>query len=273
MHSCAIVVPVYQPLTDPAEKLSLEQTLATLTDYPVFLVGPEKLQPYFERLRDEVDSRIQHKTFPDRFFKNVDGYNDLLLSRRFYQAFIQFEYMLIVQTDALVLSNSLEFWCAKQYSYIGAPWFDGFTKPTTPLVLNSVGNGGFSLRRIPDFLRVLSGPRIFKNVLMESWPGGVLSTAYRYLKDYHSFVFGDVHINIDVNEDLFWGLFVARQCPFFRVPTPKEALAFAFEAHPDVLYQLNNGQLPFGVHAWGRYQPEFWKAALPQHGITHLHLP
>ena len=272
MHRCAVVVPIYQPLTDPAEMLSLEQTLEILWDYPVFVVGPEKLQPYFSKLRDEFSSRLQHKTFADRFFVSVDGYNDLLLSQRFYQAFAQYEYMLIVQTDALVLSNALEFWCAKQYSYIGAPWFDGFTQPTQPLALNSVGNGGFSLRRIPDFLKVLSRPRIFKNVLMESWPGGVVSTLYRYLKDYHSFVFGDTHININVNEDLFWGLFVAKECSFFCVPTTTEALPFAFEAHPDFLYQLNGQQLPFGVHAWQRYQPEFWRAVLPQHGINRLPL-
>jgi hypothetical protein len=267
MHSCAIVVPAYQRLTDPAELFSLEQTLGTLTDYPVFVVGPDKLQPYFAQLRHEINPRIQYKTFADRFFVSVDGYNDLLLSRHFYQAFVDYEYMLIVQTDALVLNDALESWCAKQYSYIGAPWFDGFTRPTLPLTLNSVGNGGFSLRRVPDFLKVLSRPRIFKNVLMESWPGNVVSTAYRYLKDYHSFVFGDVHLNIDVNEDLFWGLFVARQCPFFRVALPKEAIAFAFEAHPDHLYQLNEQALPFGCHAWKRYQPEFWL------GVTQAKAP
>jgi hypothetical protein len=273
MHSCAIVVPVYQPLTDMAEMLSLKRTLETLKDYPVFIVGPEKLQPYFEQLRTEVASRIQYKTFANRFFVSVAGYNDLLLSEHFYLAFAEYEYILIAQTDALVLSNDLEFWCAKQYSYIGAPWFDGFTQPTLPLRLSSVGNGGFSLRRIPDFLKVLSRPRVFKNILMESWPGGLVSTAYRYVKDYHSFVFGDIHINIKVNEDLFWGLFVSRRCSFFSVPTPIEAVPFAFEAHPDFMYQLNNRELPFGVHAWRRYQPDFWRDVLAERKGILLPIP
>jgi hypothetical protein len=181
----------------------------------------------------------------------VKGYNNLLLSRCFYQAFDEYEYMLIVQTDALVLSNALEEWCAKQYSYVGAPWFDGYTTPTRPLRLSNVGNGGFSLRRIPDFLKVLSRPRVFKNVLMENWPGSLLSTVYRYIKDYHSLVYGDVHLNVEVNEDLFWGLFVPRQCSFFHVPTPLEAMSFAFEAHPDHLYELNQKRLPFGVCTLG----------------------
>jgi hypothetical protein len=82
------------------------------------------------------------------------------------------------------------------------------------------------------------------------------------LKDYHSFVYNDTHINIDVNEDLFWGLFVPAQCNFFRVPQPAEALAFAFEAHPDFLYELNDRTLPFGCHAWQRYMPEWWIKAI-----------
>jgi hypothetical protein len=273
MHTCAVVVPIYQPLTNPAERFSLQQTLDTLTDHPVYVVGPHKLEPYFNQLRVEFDSRIQHKTFADQFFVGVEGYNNLLLSRRFYQTFDEYEYMLIVQTDALVLSNALEDWCAKQYSYVGAPWFDGYTTPTFPLRLSSVGNGGFSLRRIPDFLKVLSRPRIFKNVLMQSWPGNLLSTVYRYFKDYHSLVYGDTHLNVDVNEDLFWGLFVPQKCSFFRVPSPLEAMSFAFEAHPDHLYELNQQRLPFGVHAWQRYMPDFWlKVLAKQHPSLHQRL-
>jgi hypothetical protein len=175
-----------------------------------------------------------------------------------------------VQTDALVLSDELEFWCKKQYSYIGAPWFEGYTTPTLPLALTSVGNGGFSLRRVPDFLKVLSRPRIFKNTLMQSWPGNWRSTIYRYLKDYRSFVYKNTQINLNVNEDLFWGLFVAPICPFFRVPTPHEAVSFDFEAYPRHSYELNGLRLPFGCHAWGRYDPEFWQSTLAKHSRAYF---
>ena len=268
MHTCAVVVPIYRPLTDPAEMLSLEQTLETLAEYPVYLVGPSSMQTYFDELHVSLSGRLQNVIFAEQYFESIQGYNDLLLSKKFYLAFDSFEYLLIVQTDALVLSNALEFWCSKQYSYIGAPWFDGYTTPTFPLTLNSVGNGGFSLRRVPDFLKVLSRPRIFKNVFMQSWPGSIVSNVYRYLKDYHSLVYGDTHLNIDVNEDLFWGLFVPAQCSFFRVPHATEALAFAFEAHPDFLYQLNQQTLPFGCHAWQRYQPEFWIKAMQEKRLS-----
>lgn len=267
MHTCAVVVPVYRPLTDPVERLSLEQTLEILADYPVYLVGPTSLEAYFDQLRADLNARLKSITFTDQYFSSIEGYNHLLLSKKFYQAFDAFEYLLIAQTDALVLSDELEFWCKKQYSYIGAPWFEGYTTPTLPLALKSVGNGGFSLRRVPDFLKVLSRPRIFKNTLMQSWPGNWRSTIYRYLRDYHSFVYGDTHLNIDVNEDLFWGLFVPARCSFFKVPRAQDAIAFAFEAYPEHLYQLNHQRLPFGCHAWQRYQPEFWRQVASDKGL------
>jgi hypothetical protein len=101
---------------------------------------------------------------------------------------------------------------------------------------------------------------------MESWPGSWLSNTYRYLKDYHSFVYKNFQINIDVNEDLFWSLFVAPSCDFFTIPDASEAIAFAFEAHPEYLFDLNQQQLPFGCHAWRRYNPEFWERMIEKNG-------
>ena len=89
-----------------------------------------------------------------------------MLSSVFYQEFEQYQYVLIAQTDSLVFSDDLNIWAEKGYSYIGAPWFEGYTQPTQPLRLTAVGNGGFSLRNVQDFLRVLNRPRIFKNTLI-----------------------------------------------------------------------------------------------------------
>ena len=108
MHTCAVVVPVYRPLTDPAEMLSLEQTLETLANYPVYLVGPASLQVYFDQLRAELNARLQNITFADQYFASIEGYNDLLLSKKFYQAFDAFEYLLIVP-NGLVIPILLKF--------------------------------------------------------------------------------------------------------------------------------------------------------------------
>jgi hypothetical protein len=248
------------------EAYSLRTTVQTLANYDIYLVGPEKLTESFAKLVQQFNGKLRFKTFNNQYFASIDGYNRLMLSTRFYAAFSSYQYMLLVQTDALVFKDELELWADKGYSYIGAPWFEGFTQPSLPLKLTTVGNGGYSLRHIAHFLKVLSRPRIFRNTLMETWPGSWISNTYRFFKDYFSVLYRNIQINLNVNEDVFWGLFVAPRCPFFKVPHPLDAVAFAFEAHPEVLYELNHHQLPFGCHAWERYGAEFWLEVLSQHG-------
>lgn len=261
-----VVIPVYRPEMSARELYSLRTTTEILAAHDIYVVGPEKLTGFFERLAAQYNGRLRFKTFKNHYFASIDGYNKLMLSALFYEAFAAYRYMLLVQTDALVFKDELDVWADKGYSYTGAPWFEGFTKPVLPLKLTTVGNGGYSLRNVGDFLKVLSKPRIFKNTLMQSWPGSFVSNTYRYLKDYHSFVHQNTQINLNVNEDVFWGLFVSPRCPFFKVPTPQSAVAFAFEAHPEVLYEMNGHKLPFGCHAWERYGEEFWLGVLSQNG-------
>lgn len=263
----AVVVPLYKPSLTVSERFSLERTIALLSQHDIFLVGPERLQPFLFTLQQQYPVRLKTQLFANHFFMGVAGYNKLLISEHFYAAFEEYEYLLIAQTDALVLKDELSAWCEKGYSYIGAPMFKGFTTPQQPLRFLCVGNGGFSLRRVADFLKVLRRPYFFRNKLMEDWPGQWWSTAYRYLKDYWCYSYKNTQVNVAVNEDLFWGLFVSARCDYFLVPELDEALKFSFETEPEYLYARNNNQLPFGCHAWERYGLSFWERVLPEHQI------
>jgi len=274
----AVVIPIYQSKLSASELFSIKNAVDVLSAHDIYFVGPVHLRVFLAQLVGQftaplntyADCHIGYKTFADRYFSSIAGYNKLMLSSLFYEAFKDYQCILIAQTDSLVLTDALDMWAAKGYSFIGAPWFEGYTQPTQPLRLLNVGNGGFSLRNIEDFLKVLHKPRVFKNTLMSSWPGSWMSSTYRYLKDYHSVVYKNRQFNIDVNEDLFWGLFVAPRCPFFTVPLATEAIDFAFESHPEHLFALNQNKLPFGCHAWERYNPEFWEAVLAQRGIEKI---
>ncbi len=48
------------------------------------------------------------------------------------------------------------------------------------------------------------------------------------------------------------------------VPSPVEACAFAFERSPRYLYEKNANILPFGCHAWEKYDKAFW--------LNHIHI-
>lgn len=254
----AVVIPVYRATLSPAERFSVQTTISVMASHDILLAGPAAMRGQFDRFVDARGMALPYLAFADEYFASISAYNRLLMSRVFYEAFSDYRYVLVCQTDALTLSDELDAWCARGYSYVGAPWYVGYTTPIRPLRLMGVGNGGFSLRCVPDFLKVLSRPRVFRNPLMEHWPGNWKSNTYRFLKDYHSLVLANRQFNITVNEDVFWGLFVARKCPFFRVAPINEAVGFAFEAHPDFMFNRNGHRLPFGCHAWERYDRDFW---------------
>ena len=69
------------------------------------------------------------------------------------------------------------------------------------------------------------------------------------------------------NCDLFWGKVVARVDGSYRVATVDQALAFAWEVRPDRCMELRGGRLPFGFHAWARYDLSFLKPHLLDAGV------
>ncbi|MEY3295549.1 MAG: hypothetical protein RLZZ451_1597 [Pseudomonadota bacterium] len=262
--SPAVVVPIYKTTLTPAERVSIDRTAEVLAAREVFLVGPARLQAHLQALAAGYGPRVRHRTFDDRYFASIGGYNRLMRSRVFYQAFADFSHVLICQTDALVLSDQLDRWCASPWAYIGAPWFEGGSQPVQPLRFDGVGNGGFSLRRVQDCLRVLAGLRRVPNFIKSraGRPTG-LRRLVRRIKHEWILAYTVEPLFPSSNEDAFWGVLVPAACPFFRVPSPEEALAFAFEVAPRHLYELNGRQLPFGCHAWERCDEAFWRERLP----------
>jgi hypothetical protein len=257
----AIAVPVYRENLTPDEKISWRHLNHYLGHYDRFLVLPQGLDfshPPFREIR-----------FPRACFQSRRDYSRLLLSREFYEAFQEYEYLLIYQLDCLVLADRLRDWCAAGLDYIGAPLFASRTDPLqgTP----RVGNGGFSLRRVAGFLQVL------KSCRPDPSPGAWLKHAWNDLNDRprgrrwlkkikiwrESRKGGGWYAALyTLNEDLFWSdrarLFDHR----FRVASVPEALDFAFEAHPRHCFELNGAKLPFGCHAWPRWDRAFWEPFL-----------
>lgn len=263
----AVAIPVYKPVLSAAERVSVERTVRTLHGRDLFLVGPRHLAAWMQEQCRRHAPALQCKVYDDRYFAGIAGYNALMRSRVFYQSFAGFSHVLIAQTDALVMSDQLDDWCTQDISYVGAPWFAGGSEPVRPLQFVGVGNGGFSLRRVGDFLRVLSTPRRVPN-FVKSRSGGrtAVARAWRRFKHEWCYAYSTGPLVPTSNEDVFWGILVPAAYPFFRVPPPEQALAFAFEVAPRELYALNGYRLPFGCHAWERCDRAFWIEQLPDLG-------
>jgi len=231
----AVVIPLYKELADANEKHAFWQCMEVLIDYPIILAAPRSLNTsYYEALTDRL---LIIQRFDDHFFKSITGYSRLLISKLFYERFLAYDYILLYQLDAWVFQDELHYWLNKGYDYVGAPWLEPppITSGKKPIInlskklVNQVGNGGFSLRKV-------------KSHLKWCW---WLQLVFRVLPK---------------NEDMLWTLFVP-----FKKPKAIEALSFAFERNPKKAFMQNQQRLPFGCHAWAKYDPEFWSAYIQKY--------
>jgi hypothetical protein len=224
-NQAVVIIPLYKTDLTKQEVFSIEKTVSTLSNWNIVFVGPKRLAAWIEKLKQRLSKKIKLEVFDDFYFSSVAGYNRLLSSSFFYERFIQYEYILISQTDALIIQDDLSYWCDRGFSYIGAPWFEGFDIPTAPLRMLGVGNGGLSLRRVSDFLRVLSRIRYIPDTRPKC-VGNKLIRFTKHIAKYFIFSYNRYPFLPLVNEDFFWGGLVPLRCEFFTIPDPVEAAFF-----------------------------------------------
>lgn len=258
-----VVIPVYKTQPDADERLSLKQCVDVLGGHDMCLVCPLGLDTSAYSAMMPAHVRIQR--FDVRFFQGIEGYNELLKSHAFYASFRAYEYMLIYQLDAWVFQDRLDYWCREGYDYIGAPWFRDWMSHEDGCEMMYVGNGGFSLRKVKTFLR-LTHPKTrvkgFDEVLALH-KGGFreLMACFRdYFSEANSLkTFMEAHRKSW--EDVFFCHVLRATRLQLRTPSCRRAALFAIETSPKYLFEeVNEGLLPFGCHAWRRYQYDtFWK--------------
>ncbi len=241
------------------EKASFVQCLKILTKRTIALVTYEELDcsEYFNAA-EFLDVHLERHLFDKNYFKSTTGYNKLCKSYSFYKSFADYDYMLIYQLDAWVFKDDLDYWCAKNYDYIGAPWFEDFGFHEDNKNLWIVGNGGFSLRKISYFLKILSwkGPVMKCDVLSHFSLRKILYAFGRYNTM-------DFFVRSGLNEDVFFSINMKNSWFPPKIPGCKVAAFFAFEKSPAFLFKLI-GRLPFGCHAYKQYDYEgFWSKFIP----------
>lgn len=173
--------------------------------------------------------------------------------------------MLIYQLDAWVFRDELLDWCNKGYDYIGAPFYKNWGSHDNGDELWSVGNGGFSLRRIQYHIRLLS----YKYPLSFSLDikHGIKCFVYSILKSlgiHNTMRYYTNNVYDQVFEDVFITYYIPKKTKNRKLhpylPSPIEAAYFSFEKNPAYLFCLCNARLPFGCHAFEKYEFDtFWK--------------
>jgi len=262
----AVTVPLFnRPNLTDDEKISLKHLQQFLGHYDKYLIAPKGL--------DMSIPGFGIKRFGKEFFGSGMAHNKLLLSRGFYKTFSEYKFILNYHLDSLVFSDQLQWWCAQDYDFIGPPWIKHQNAPYGKELEGKVGNGGFSLRKVENFLKVL-GSRACAVSPSEYWAKYYGSRPlYVRLWNLPKLWLKKMRIHNDVkwdisrvirnwNEEYFWTNYAGHYYPGFRIASVEEALKFAFECVPSYCFERNDARLPFGCHAWQKYDREFWEPFL-----------
>lgn len=241
----AVVIPIYKKSLEEDEVFSLKTCIRLLSKYSLYFVGPKSIQNYVPQIYGDSP----FVGFNDTFFESIEGYNQLMLSWKFYKKFESYDYILIYQLDALVFQDNLGKWLYSDIDYVGAPWTDfSRIKKARESIMSSqyfgikvlkkifldenrisyAGNGGLSLRKVNSFLHI--------------------SKKYRYFID-----------NWKLNEDYFWSIFVPMLEKKFVIPKYDDCKYFSIENSPEKFFEGIDKH--FGCHAWGKNRP-FWESVL-----------
>ena len=271
-HHAAVVTPIYKPSLDPDEALALAHNLQSLAQRPWILIHPPSNRSLIEGIiRQNPTISITSIELEANNFASITSYNKMLLSSFFYRQFEAYTHILIAQLDTLIFANHLSDWLALGYAYLGSPWYLGIDNPKRPLQWLGGGNGGLSLRHIQASLEVLARPRWLYRAIRryehQSLPGEWLRAELRALRQLLERSNGTSHTP-RMYEDLFWSFIAPRLSPGFNVAPPEIAIDFAWELNPREHYQQFR-KLPFGCHAWQRYDRDFWLDILAKQGADH----
>lgn len=235
-----MVVPIYKESPGAREVFALDRSLDVLSDYPCTFIAPIGLNVSYYAGRYNKCFRFYDKNF----FSSVQGYSRLLVSVDFYDSFKDAEFLLILQTDVFVFRDDLACWLARPFDYVGAPWPNGFDLRVQAgkfaaiaggkVIKAYVGNGGFSLRRREKCISLI--------------------------REYPDIANWFVHTGS--NEDLFFSIMGSLSSDFV-LPNQVMAAQFSVELEPEHYFELNGRVLPMGVHAWEKYNPDFWRSHMP----------
>jgi hypothetical protein len=201
------------------------------------------------------------------------AYNRLMIAPLVYEALADYSHVLVHEPDALVLRDELDHWCAQPFDYIGAPWFEGFADPGPDTPLVAVGNFGLSLLRVDAARAALSSRKRWHPVVTagKDLVKGLLGSRERLRRGWHGIGAGGQLRGAwrlyDSHCDIFWCELVPSLLPSFRVASVAEALRFSWEVLPGRCFELCDGRLPFGFHAWARYDLEFLIPHLRASGV------
>lgn len=256
-----VIIPVHQAEPSVDEQISLMRCREILGRHEIKIVHPTNLEP---TQWTALIPSCSTQGVPPEWMQSIRAYNKMMINPGFFSLFESYTHLLVHEPDALVVSDRLLEWCESGFDYIGAPWFEGYVNPLPGAPFIGVGNSGFSLFNLQSAYAVLeskfrwypyktAAKDVLRRVLRRPGPSGTIA-----LKAFG--VAGQLrgaHKISNYNCDIFWSDFAPKARPEFLIPGPEKAAFFAWEVNPSVCHKLCGEALPFGIHAWAKYDRGF----------------
>lgn len=236
---CLVFVPYYKQELTALERFCLEKSIDTLREsFDIVLACPIGIKP-------PSYSGCTTIAFSANHFADVSSYCRWLLEPEIYQFSLLYDYMLILQLDAIVFKNDLNKWCSMGFDFVGAPWsgrvsfsyrFKSRPNLNAEVTRLDVGNGGLCLINPRSFLGL---QRLYPDVFLEWYtltgPNAGQEALY---------------------------CFLGERTPFFKMPTKEQASLFSLELDARNWININN-ELPLGFHAMFKYDADLWRELFP----------
>lgn len=268
--SCVVVIPIYQEKLSEREEFSLMNTIDIYRDRDIVLIMPRNLN--IENYIKWQSDRVKLTLLEEHNFQSAYSYSDLLLTSSFYKQFHEYEYILICHTDAWIFKDELDSWMQQGYDYVGAPLVSISKNPLKAgktIIDPFGGNGGLSLRKTKKMIEFIENKQhkgnwsnivkfnfwLVKNIkikmLIQFWK---IFVKIRFMPE--KFMLKPNGFEDYALSTLAGGIFNE-----VNVANPQEAMYFAFEHAPEMLFELTNNVLPQGCHGFTKF--EFWDKYIP----------
>jgi hypothetical protein len=170
----AVVYITHRPINEE-EICLLKYSLPNIFNYDKYIVVPDGMTIQHE-FKDFIPIN-----FNTNYFKHINRYNELLMSSIFYMQFDNYENILLLQPDCVVLKNGIDQFCGKNLflgasfikpKYINIIWLMKYPRIGHFLSRFKIGkktfgyNGGFSIRNVPYFIKHAPGLKTISDKIL-----------------------------------------------------------------------------------------------------------
>ena len=252
-----VVIPFYKENITTWERAALDNNLRILSAYPICFLYPRGLN--MGKYAQAYPKAELVEVSPDWLGtkRGIQGYNEMMMSKSFYDLFSDCEYILICHTDAWVFRDELAEWCAKGYDLVAAPWpmrprYRHFPLKQFIWLKGKISELGGSISRVRMYGRIGNGGLCLRKV------SAFADACVQYA--------GIIKENLrkpgkeQMFEDVFWALVPES----FLYPTDDVAMNFAYDTKPKLCYALCHSKLPMGCHGFmHKSRIGFWQDYIP----------